>query len=223
MLPRVLEPEVMDTEEEAREYDEMDHDAVNAVFVEDLLFHGTLQGPVLDLGTGTALIPVALCRRAPSARIVAIDLAETMLARARRRVQEGGCADRVELRRVDAKGLPFADASFATVMSNSIVHHIPEPAVVLRDALRVLRPGGLLFVRDLLRPGSDARVRELVRQHASGASEHQRFLFDASLRAALTLAEIRSLVADLGLRPEQVKQSSDRHWTLAARRPGGTP
>ncbi len=66
MLTRVLEPEVMDSEAEARDYDSMDHAAVNARFAADFLAEGPVHGVILDLGTGTAQIPVELCRRAPA-------------------------------------------------------------------------------------------------------------------------------------------------------------
>ena len=72
-LERVLEPEVMDSEKEAQEYNDMDHSVVNQHFVEELFKFAREQmgegaseelnfGDVLDLGTGTALIPVELCR-----------------------------------------------------------------------------------------------------------------------------------------------------------------
>lgn len=219
MLPRVLEPEVMDTVEEARDYDAMDHSTVNARFVGDLLAAGEWHGPILDLGTGTAQIPIELCRRAPAAIVVATDLAESMLALARRNVDAAGLAARIELAKGDGKRLPWADGRFGAVMSNSIVHHIPEPRRVLEEALRVVRRGGLLFFRDLLRPADDATVRMLVDTYAAGANAHQRALFDASLRAALTLEEVRSLVTEIGLCSECVQATSDRHWTFAARAP----
>ena len=56
-LQRVLEPEVMDTDEVACDYDRMDHDEVNRLFVEDLLRDHQVSGDVLDIGTGTARIP----------------------------------------------------------------------------------------------------------------------------------------------------------------------
>jgi ubiquinone/menaquinone biosynthesis C-methylase UbiE len=220
MLPRVLEPEVMDSDEEARDYDRMDHAAVNARFVADLLAEGPLdasrQGPVLDLGTGTAQIPIELCRADPAAKCVAVDLAESMLALARKNVAAAGFADRIEVKRADGKRLPFADDAFFAVMSNSIVHHIPNPADTFAEALRVTRREGRLFFRDLLRPESDAEVERLVALHAAGANDRQRFLFDASLRAALTLDEVRAIVDALGLCPNCVVQTSDRHWTFAA-------
>ena len=57
MLQRVLEPELMDTADEAREYDAMDHSAVNRQFVDDLLAVCPAPRDVLDVGTGTALDP----------------------------------------------------------------------------------------------------------------------------------------------------------------------
>ncbi|MBM4015656.1 MAG: class I SAM-dependent methyltransferase [Planctomycetes bacterium] len=219
MLPRVLEPEVMDSAEEAHDYDAMDHAAVNAQFVTDLRAAGLPDGPLLDLGTGTAQIPIELCRREPTARVVATDLARHMLALARENVARAGLTGNIELRLGDGKRLGWPDGSFATVMSNSIVHHIPEPARVLAEALRVARRGGLLFFRDLLRPDDDAGVRWRVETYAAGANERQRALFDASLRAALTLAEVRALVRELGLCSECVQATSDRHWTLSARVP----
>ena len=79
MLPRVLEPEVMDSAEEAADYDAMDHAEVNRVFVADFLAFWPGRGGVLDVGTGTAQIPVALCRQAPEYQVVGIDLADHML------------------------------------------------------------------------------------------------------------------------------------------------
>ena len=103
-------------------------------------------------------------------------------------------------------------------MSNSIVHHIPDPAEVLDEAWRVAASGGLLFFRDLLRPEDDAAVRRLVDTYAAGANRHQRQMFDDSLRAALSLQEMRQLVARFGLGPETVVATSDRHWTFTARK-----
>ena len=78
-IRRVLEPEGMDSDEEARDYDAMDHRAVNAAFCQDLEALTPDLGATLDVGTGTALIPVAICGRHPDARVIAVDLARSML------------------------------------------------------------------------------------------------------------------------------------------------
>lgn len=221
MLSRVLEPEVMDSRQEAIDYDAMDHSTVNRVFVDDFLQLwrrdvAAATGEILDLGTGTAQIPIELLRREPGFHVVAIDLAEHMLALGVRNVASAGFSRQIQLERVDAKHLPYEIGRFAAVMSNSIVHHIPEPAGVLAEARRVLHPQGVLFVRDLLRPADDASVRHLVDTYAAGANAQQRQLFEASLRAALSLDEIRGIVSRLGHEPGQVHQTSDRHWTWAS-------
>lgn len=219
MLQRVLEPEVMDTPEEARAYNAMDHSEVNRRFVDDLLAAGPLAGEVLDVGTGTALIPIELCQRCEAVRVLAVDLSTSMLDLARGNVEIAGLTSQIMLDRVDGKQLPYDDGRFAAVMSNSIVHHIPEPLPVLQEAWRVLSPGGLIFLRDLLRPSDDAEVKRLVDAYAGDATPHQRQLFEDSLRAALSLEEIRSLVAAMGLEAGAVQQTTDRHWTWTARKP----
>ena len=218
MLPRVLEPEVMDSAEEARDYDAMDHTAVNRVFVSDFLAVWDGQNPILDVGTGTAQIPIELCRQAPRAMVVGIDLAEHMLAVGEENIRRAGLQDRLRVERVDAKQVPCADGSFAAVISNSIVHHIPEPRAVFAEMVRVVRPGGVLFVRDLLRPVDDATLRRLVATYAGDANAHQQQMFAASLHAALTLAEVCELTAALGFERATVQQTTDRHWTWSARR-----
>jgi ubiquinone/menaquinone biosynthesis C-methylase UbiE len=213
MLSRKLEPEVMDSEQEAQDYDAMDHRAVNRVFVEDFLANWEGSGPILDVGTGTAQIPIELASRAPTARVVAIDLAEHMLAVGRENVRRAGLDDRIRLEHCDAKHTPFSAGSFAVVISNSIVHHIPEPGDVLAEMVRVVRAGGLLFVRDLLRPADEASLTDLVKTYAGDANAHQQAMFADSLRAALTLREVRDLVSTLGFDPATVRQTTDRHWT----------
>src|SRR6185436_19852145 len=103
-LTRILEVEVMDTAAEAEDYNAMDHSAVNAVFAEDLLATGVFSNremSVLDLGTGTALIPIEVCRRTPHCRVLAVDLAAHMLELARKNVAAAGLASRIELQQID--------------------------------------------------------------------------------------------------------------------------
>jgi ubiquinone/menaquinone biosynthesis C-methylase UbiE len=222
-LKRVLEPEVMDTIQEAQDYDAMDHGEVNRRFVADLLEFLPADplpddAETLDLGTGTAQIPVELCLRRGDCRVVAVDLATNMLDLAVYNIEVAGVVDRIMLQHVDAKRLPFQDGRFLCVMSNSIVHHIPEPIVALREAVRVLAAGGWIFFRDLLRPANDAKVAQLVTTYAGQENAFQRQLFEQSLRAALDLDEIRDLIRQLGFSADTVRSTSDRHWTWAAQK-----
>jgi ubiquinone/menaquinone biosynthesis C-methylase UbiE len=221
VLPRVLEPEAMDTPDEAREYDAMDHSAVNARFVADFLAaHGPCRGgAILDVGTGPARIPIALCLAEPRANVLGIDLARHMLDRARRNVADAGLDDRIKLQLLDAKAIPYPDGQFEAVISNSIVHHIADPSAALAEMVRIVAPGGTLFVRDLCRPRDEPALAGLVASYAGEESESARALFATSLRAALTLDEMQALVAECNLPAVGVEVSSDRHWTWTWRRP----
>jgi len=215
----------MDSEQEARDYDAMDHRDVNESFCADLLAVRPRPRQVLDAGTGTALIAIELCRRAPGARVVAIDLAMHMLAQARRNVESAGMAERIRLAETDAKATGLAAGEFDAVMSNSLAHHVPHPPALFAELWRLVSGGGLLFVRDLARPENAAQVDALAARYApalAGVSQEtaamharQRALFMASLHAALTPDEVRAMVASLGIPGEAVRTTSDRHWTLA--------
>jgi ubiquinone/menaquinone biosynthesis C-methylase UbiE len=222
MIERILEPELMDTVEDAQEYDAMDHAAVNECFVTDLLAALATRAAnslaVLDLGAGTGLIPIELCRRAPRIHVVAVDAAAHMLAVARKNVAAAGLANRIELVRGDAKGLQFESATFDAVISNSIIHHVAEPGQVIAEAVRMAAQGGLLFHRDLCRPASEAEVDRLVATYAAGATPYQEKLLADSLRAALTLEEMRTHVAEFDFSPNTVQMNSDRHWTWVTAR-----
>jgi ubiquinone/menaquinone biosynthesis C-methylase UbiE len=215
MLTRVLEPEAMDSAEEAREYDAMDHAAVNGRFVADFLAaHGPCQGgEILDVGTGPGRIAIALCAAQPAARVLALDLAEAMLDLARRNVAAAGLTARIECVRGDAKGLSWPDGRFEAVISNTIVHHIPDPGPALAEIARLVAPGGTLFVRDLARPDTNEQVDSLVAAYAGADTAAGQALFEASLRAALTVDEVRAIARSIGLPPAGIGMTSDRHWT----------
>ncbi len=220
MIPRILEPEVMDTPEEAADYDAMNHAEVNRRFVDDFLtFAGETQPVqnVLDVGTGTAQIPIELCRQSRSCRVTAIDLSQEMLKLGERNIAAAGFAERVVLKRLDAKALPFEKGDFHAVISNSIMHHIPAPAVVLSEMKRMLEPGGVLFVRDLLRPPDASTLNLLVQSYAGQENAHQQQMFRDSLHAALTLEEVQESLEEFSLPRDWAAQTSDRHWTIAGR------
>jgi ubiquinone/menaquinone biosynthesis C-methylase UbiE len=212
-MQRILEPEVMDTLEEAIEYDGMDFTEVNRAFAAETLDLAPLVAKVLDAGTGTVRIPILISHDRPNWQIMAIDMAESMLALGRQNVTLAGYHDRIQLERVDAKKMPYGDFSFDLVISNSLIHHLSDPLPFLQEIRRVLKPDGGIFLRDLLRPDSPSAVDNMVAAIGPEYSPHQAKLFQDSLHAAFTLAEIEALIQQAGLERVRVYPSSDRHWT----------
>ena len=222
MLPRTLEPEVMDELGEAMAYDDMDHSEVNTSFVSDLINFMESLGDdnetleIVDLGAGTARIPIQLVESSERVRVVATDMSANMLDIARVNVELAGVTDRIMLCLADSKQTEFDNDRFDVVISNSLVHHVPDPGSVIAEAIRIVRPGGLIFMRDLFRPASSDQVDQLVECYAADEPDAARKMFRDSLHAALTVEEMQSLVSQLGFPSATVAATSDRHWTWQA-------
>lgn len=215
-MERILEPEVMDSLEESLAYDKMDFTEVNQAFVDEAIAQCDLDvALVLDIGTGPGRIPVMMAQSRPQWRIIAIDMAETMLAIARQHVFKAGLTAQISLELADAKNLPYPDGYFDLVISNSLVHHLPEPKLFFEQVKRVVKPNGGLLIRDLFRPGDRETINQLVNSIGQEYDPHQAKLFRDSLHAALTLNEVREIVESVGLTGVKIDQSSDRHWSIS--------
>ena len=127
-----------------------DYDRVFAVAERRLLGHhrewatSRAEGVVLELAVGTGLnLPLYGTR---VRRVVGVDLSEGMLEVAGSRRSALGLGDRIELRRGDVEALDLPDASADAVVATYALCTVPDPAAALREARRVLRPGGRLLL-----------------------------------------------------------------------------
>jgi|YNPBryBLVA2012_1023415.scaffolds.fasta_scaffold04603_2 SAM-dependent methyltransferase len=108
---------------------------------------------VLDVGTGTGRLPRALLFQPHfQGRVVGLDLSRRMLAEAARRISP--YPGQVDLIWQDARRLPFVDDTFDAVTCLEVLEFTPDPRGVLREMVRVLRPGGVLLTSN--RVGPDA-------------------------------------------------------------------
>lgn len=212
----------MDTVAEAQGYDAMDHCRPNTAFVDRLIELGA-RGCMLDLGAGPGRIALMLAERLPECEVVGVDLSREMLRLAQQHRQVSAAADRVRFTWGDVKQLHFADGAFDTVFSNTIAHHLADPKAMLAEAVRVLRPGGVLLIRDLFRPDDTKTVEALVREYAAEDGPEQQQMLRASLHAALTPMEWRSMAAELEITGLEIVIDTNRHLSLQTCAAGGAP
>jgi SAM-dependent methyltransferase len=105
---------------------------------------------VLDIGCGSGGITVSLVRDHGAQRVIGLDVEYPVCAKARARATAAGLADRVEIRQVEPGPFPLADRSVDFVFSKDSIVHIPDKAALVREAFRVLRPGGWFAASDWL-------------------------------------------------------------------------
>ncbi len=214
MIERILEPEIMDTIEDALEYDAMDFTEVNTSFAERAVELLPFEGLILDLGTGSARIPILILERNPRLKIIAVDLSENMLKVGKLNVDKCIFSSNIKLEMVDAKNLSYPDNYFDGVISNSLLHHIPDPLPVLQEINRVSKKNAGIFIRDLIRPESLSIVEKLTQQYVADCDARQKKLFRDSLKSAFTIKEVKKNVEISGITNAIVVQSSDRHWSI---------
>jgi phosphatidylethanolamine/phosphatidyl-N-methylethanolamine N-methyltransferase len=100
-------------------------------------------GRALEVGIGTGL---SLAAYAGGVEVTGIDYSDEMLTKARQKVAEEGLTHVRSLRRMDARSLDFADASFDTAVAMFLVSVAPDPDRVIREMARVTRPGGEVVI-----------------------------------------------------------------------------
>src|SRR5262249_2096257 len=130
-MDRILEPELMVDEAQTLAYAQADFDQVNQGFVDRYRAsfpRGTTGDMVaLACGPGPGNTPVPFPRTLPGYRIIASDGPEPMVPLAQKAVKDAGVADRVQVRCARLPMLPLPLQSFDAIVSNSLVHHMPDP------------------------------------------------------------------------------------------------
>ncbi len=220
-MKRILEAEVMETARDAEEYDAMNFVEPNTKFAVDALaLLGKVENPqVLDIGAGTARIPILMAKKRPDLSILGVDLGSEMIRVGIRNIAQAGVATQVRLQVMDAKDLRLPKNRYDLVMCNSTIHHLPDPSIGFREIARVTKPGGAIIVRDLARPATMEDAWSIVKRVAPGDSRRQQQLFFDSLCAALSIEDVQAAATKGGLPGLTVKMVSDRHWTAEGKKP----
>jgi len=221
-LARTPEPELMDDPDQALAYAEADFSEGHQRFADEVaarfpeLASGT--GALLDLGCGPGDVSVRVARACPGWTVTGVDGADEMLKLAQGRVDRERLAARVRFERMFLPADELADRRYGAVVSNSLLHHLDDPAALWTTAATCARPGAPIAVMDLVRPATQADVDRIVATYAADDPEVLRQDFRNSLVAAYRPDEVADQLAAAGLAHLAVEQVTDRHLLVTGRR-----
>ena len=172
------------------------------------------RGIALDLGCGPGDIAFRFLRAFPTWRVDALDGSPTMIAAGRAAAVAAGLDDRIEFQEVRLPDNTPPRRSYDLLFSNSLLHHLADPAVLWSSLRRWSEPAARVFIMDLMRPASQADARALVERYASGEPTVLRTDFYNSLLAAYRPGEIEAQLRAAALCHLAIEVVSDRHFIV---------
>jgi len=149
---------------------------------------------VLDLGSGGGIDVLLSAKRVgPTGKVYGLDMTDEMLALANENKRRAG-ADNVEFLKGEIEHIPLPDSSVDVIISNCVINLSADKSRVLREAFRVLKPGGRFAVSDVV-----------VRGEAPPEVRRSMELWIGCVAGALEELEYRDLLADAGFRRVEIE------------------
>jgi SAM-dependent methyltransferase len=150
------------------------------------------RGRLIDVACGPGVVTAALAPNAAS--VVAFDATEQMLEKAKARCAKAGLSN-VAFKRGDAENLPFADGEFDGAVTRAAVHHFADPQRAISEMFRVLRPGGVAVIADVISSENvdEARLHNAIERLRDPS--HVRMLPASGLDSCARQAGFRDLEA----------------------------
>jgi ubiquinone/menaquinone biosynthesis C-methylase UbiE len=124
---------------------------VSSSFVSVAKRWGITEGKVLDVGTGTGLLAIGLAKGIPGVQVVGLDLSAVALEVARDNAQQSATSSRVTFEKGNAEDMPFEGDAFDLVISSNTLHLVEDPAKMVHEIHRVLKPQGRFWISDFRR------------------------------------------------------------------------
>jgi 2-polyprenyl-3-methyl-5-hydroxy-6-metoxy-1,4-benzoquinol methylase len=213
-MQRVPEPEIMDDEEQVRAYASADFDEPHSHFISLLssrLSELPETGRALDLGCGAGDITRRFALAYSGWIVDGIDGSRRMLDAARDSVDREGVSERVNFMEILLPASPPSQVAYDLIFSNSLLHHLENPAVFWSSVVAWSASRTHIFVMDLMRPSSSEQARSIVEKYSGAEPEVLKTDFFNSLLAAFEPGEIAAQLKLASLNYLKSEVVSDRH------------
>jgi ubiquinone/menaquinone biosynthesis C-methylase UbiE len=220
-MKRIPEPELMDSDEQARAYAAADFSEAHQFYV--ALFAETFpdrpaRATVLDLGCGAADVVIRFAQANRRYTFHAVDGSAAMLKCARKALQRRpSLARRIKLTQAFIPEARLPRKTYDVILSSNFIHHLHEPEALWQTIRRYANCGALVFVTDLFRPSSRAAAKGLVQKYSAAEPAILQRDFLNSLLASFTVEEVREQLVRAQLGHLRIEVISDRHITIFGR------
>ncbi|MEA1866971.1 MAG: class I SAM-dependent methyltransferase [Thermodesulfobacteriota bacterium] len=193
-MKRTPEPELMNTERQARAYAMADFNNPNWLFVEHFensFSEKEIIGTILDLGCGPADITLRFARLFPKCHIHGVDGAESMLKYGQTAVTNAGLTNRIRLIHGCLPDVRLPLAKYDAIISNNLLHHLASPMALWETIKTYSKRGAPIMIMDIIRPGSKEEAGAIVEKYMGDESAILKRDFFSSLLAAYRVEEVQ--------------------------------
>jgi trans-aconitate methyltransferase len=214
---RITEPEIMDDEEQVRAYSLADFEEPHSQFIRLLgekLPSLPATGHALDMGCGSGDITRRFSLAYPDWKIDGIDGSQAMLTVAREMAIDEGMEERLNFMKVLLPASPPPGCDYDLIFSNSLLHHLSDPAVFWASLADWSGQNTHVFVMDLMRPENPQQAQAMVQRYSAEEPEVLRTDFYNSLLASFEPEEITEQLGTASLTQLQLEIASDRHFIV---------
>lgn len=152
---------------------------------------------ILDIGAGSGYFSLDLAKKISTGKVICVDMSAEMLGWLGKKAEKKGVKNKIQIVKSDATSSGLADGSIDIVISNGLLHEVPDPGAVLREMTRVLKPNGRVIITDF----RDTKITRMMEStHRENA--HGPFSVD----------ELTMLFNKVGLK--KVKVGPEKFWVI---------
>jgi 2-polyprenyl-3-methyl-5-hydroxy-6-metoxy-1,4-benzoquinol methylase len=218
-MKRIPEAELMNDQAQVQAYAMADFEEPHNAFIEYLQQYNPELGKLskgwsLDLGCGPGDITRRFALAYPSLTVDAVDAAGQMITMAEYLNRQHNLQDRIHLHTKTIDELEPDHASYEIIFSNSLLHHLHNPADLWQTLKRLGNQKTAVFIMDLMRPDNTVEARHLVDKYAQNEPDILREDFYHSLCAAYRIDEVQQQLIQSKLNTLQIQSVSDRHMII---------
>lgn len=206
MIKRIVEPEIMETINEAEDYDKvakfysffMSKPVIDEVTKKCLaLAQKDKEIKILDVGGGNGTVSIEIAKKNKFAKIYFIDGSENMLKIGKNNIEKENLQNRIIFVNANAKNIPFDKNLFDISFCSNMLHHQKNPEKVIEEMARVTKNNGFLIVWDFERPNYKFLLNFYSKFLGIFGSKLIRKEYYDSLASSLTTDEIKDVLNNL--------------------------